>query len=76
MPIYFTVCSLPPLLNNGNWTGPDVPYPGAVYNFKCDEGYLPVGPFKDNVELVCMENGSYSLDVAELPFCAEGMMHF
>ena len=67
----FTACPPPPPLENG--TPIDETrrvLVGSIFNYTCNDSYIPVGEFSDQLSTKCLENGSYSHDSSSLATCA------
>ena len=70
--LIYTVCGIPPEIGNGSYSGPSKAISGSIYNYSCNEGFVAFGEFKNNLQVECLSNGSFSLDGDRLPVCLRG----
>ena len=61
------VCSEPPKLENGHYTGPNVPTNGSTYKYECNQGYYINQNSSDLLK--CLENGTYEWNKGYPPVC-------
>ena len=70
--LIYTVCGIPPEIGNGSYSGPSKAISGSIYNYSCNKGFNAFGEFKNNLQVECLSNGSFSLDSDHLPACLPG----
>ena len=65
-----TACDIPPIIVNGRHNGSttDRPIAGLIFEYECDENYIPIGTNADQLQTECLSNGSYS--TTDLATCA------
>ena len=61
-----TVCSDPPQLNNGKYSGPDLPQIGSVFSYSCNPNFM--FSRTSSKTATCTDNDTYKWD-ADLPKC-------
>ena len=66
-------CLPPPEITNGSHLETDNgnrPFPGTTVKYVCNEGFLAHGENSENLETVCKEDRSYTLQAEQLATCA------
>ena len=66
----YTVCTDPPQLNNGKYSGPDLPQNGSVFRYSCNPNFMLSRTSSRTA--TCTDYGTYKWD-ADLPKCLSSL---